>query len=83
MINKDLCNRRKLQKVLKFGGTSVKNASAMKNVAAILDNYSPPIIVVLSAISGTTDVSYPKRIYEKVWSGFIECFLKRIKNLFQ
>lgn len=42
-------------KILKFGGTSVRDAAAMKSVAAILDKYQLPIIVVLSATSGTTD----------------------------
>ena len=42
-------------KILKFGGTSVKNAEAMEKVAAILSGYAPPVIVVLSATGGTTD----------------------------
>ncbi|MBN2028943.1 lysine-sensitive aspartokinase 3 [bacterium] len=42
-------------KVLKFGGTSVKDAQAMKHVADILSHYPPVTIVVLSATAGTTD----------------------------
>lgn len=42
-------------KVLKFGGSSIKDAAAMKNVAAILEKYPPPVAVVLSAVSGATD----------------------------
>lgn len=42
-------------KVLKFGGTSVRDAAAMRKVAEILRSYSGPLVVVLSAVSGTTD----------------------------
>ncbi|MGB1294918.1 MAG: aspartate kinase [Flavobacteriales bacterium] len=42
--------------VLKFGGTSVGSPSAMKNVASILKSCQEQKIVVLSAISGTTNV---------------------------
>jgi aspartate kinase len=42
-------------KVLKFGGTSLKDADKMKDVVKILESYLEPIIVVLSATSGTTD----------------------------
>lgn len=42
-------------KVLKFGGTSVKDAQAMKHVADILSQYPPVTIAVLSATAGTTD----------------------------
>lgn len=42
-------------KILKFGGTSVKNAVAMKNVVEILSEYSENLLVVLSACSGITN----------------------------
>jgi aspartate kinase len=42
-------------KVLKFGGTSIKDANAMRHVAKILSDYPSPTIVVLSATAGTTD----------------------------
>lgn len=41
-------------KVLKFGGTSVGSAQRMKNVASLICNGEPKI-VVLSAMSGTTN----------------------------
>jgi aspartate kinase len=41
--------------VLKFGGTSVGNANNIKKVAQIIRSYNEPIIVVLSAVSGTTN----------------------------
>lgn len=41
-------------KVMKFGGTSVGSASRMKNVARLITDNNPKI-VVLSAMSGTTN----------------------------
>ncbi len=41
-------------KVLKFGGTSVGSASRMHNVSEIVSLHQP-VIVVLSAVSGTTN----------------------------
>jgi len=41
--------------VLKFGGTSVGNATNIKKVAAIVNTYQMPKIVVLSAVAGTTN----------------------------
>jgi len=41
-------------KVLKFGGTSVGSAERMKAVAGLINNDEPKIIV-LSALSGTTN----------------------------
>lgn len=42
-------------KVMKFGGTSLGDAARMKNVATIVCN-EEPVLVVLSAIAGTTDM---------------------------
>ena len=42
-------------KVLKFGGTSVGSAARMKDVAQLVLRENEPIIVVLSAMSGTTN----------------------------
>ncbi len=43
-------------KVFKFGGASVRNADAFKNVLYILNGYSEiPIVVVLSAMGKTTN----------------------------
>ena len=41
--------------VLKFGGTSVGNATNIKKVAEIVRSYNKPVTVVLSAVSGTTN----------------------------
>ncbi|MCU0432464.1 MAG: aspartate kinase [Bacteroidia bacterium] len=43
-------------KVFKFGGASVKDAAAVKNVAGILSTYSgEPLVVVVSAMGKTTN----------------------------
>lgn len=43
-------------KVFKFGGASVKDAGAVKNVASILSNYATqPLLVVVSAMGKTTN----------------------------
>lgn len=53
-------------RVLKFGGTSVGSAERMKNVAGLI-NDGVPKIVVLSAMSGTTNnlVEITKSFYQK------------------
>ncbi|MBO9618542.1 MAG: aspartate kinase [Niabella sp.] len=42
-------------KVMKFGGTSVGKPERMKHIASLLQNETEPAIVVLSALSGTTN----------------------------
>lgn len=42
-------------KVLKFGGTSVGSAERIHNVASLISSDNQPKIVVLSAMSGTTN----------------------------
>ena len=44
-------------KVFKFGGASVKDAQAVKNVATILSNYGTDdhVLVVVSAMGKTTN----------------------------
>ncbi len=43
-------------KVFKFGGASVKDASAIKNVASILERYKGnPIVIIISAMGKTTN----------------------------
>ena len=53
-------------KVLKFGGTSVGSAERIKNVARLINNGEPKI-VVLSAMSGTTNalVEISDYLYKK------------------
>ena len=42
-------------KVLKFGGTSVGSADRIQGVANLISSDNQPKIVVLSAMSGTTN----------------------------
>jgi aspartate kinase len=42
-------------KVFKFGGASVKDANAVKNIAVILGNYKDDLMVVISAMGKTTN----------------------------
>ena len=46
---------RQEMKVMKFGGTSVGSAERMRSVAELITGTCEPVIVVLSAMSGTTD----------------------------
>ena len=41
--------------VIKFGGSSVANASRIRNVAKIISSYQEPVAVVCSALGGVTD----------------------------
>ncbi len=42
-------------KVMKFGGTSVGKPERMHHIASLVTNQKEPVIVVLSALSGTTN----------------------------
>jgi aspartate kinase len=42
-------------KVFKFGGASVKDADAVKNIGVILKKYREPLVVVVSAMGKTTN----------------------------
>jgi len=65
-------------KVFKFGGASVKNGDAVRNVAQILKGYDNNLIVVISAMGKTTNLmeklvrAYFDKDIEKV-SIFEEC----------
>lgn len=54
-------------KILKFGGTSVGSAARMQSVAALIKKNTEPVIVVLSAMSGTTNnlVELSNNLYQK------------------
>lgn len=43
-------------KVLKFGGTSVGTVASLKNVKQIVENCATPVVVVVSALGGVTDL---------------------------
>ena len=42
-------------KVMKFGGTSVGRPERMKQVATLVTQQEEPVLVVLSALAGTTN----------------------------
>jgi len=54
-------------KVFKFGGASVKSADAVKNVANILNQYSENLVVVLSAMGKTTNLT--ERLVNAYYNG--------------
>ena len=43
-------------KVLKFGGTSVADAKSVKKVIEIISNQKGKSIIIVSALSGVTDL---------------------------
>lgn len=53
--------------VMKFGGTSVGSPERMKHVSSLITNSGEPVIVVLSAMSGTTNslVEISDYLYKK------------------
>ncbi|MHB8260753.1 MAG: aspartate kinase [Bacteroidia bacterium] len=78
-------------KVLKFGGTSVGSAERMKLVAALIKKTTEPVIVVLSAMSGTTNnlVELATNLYAKnhakaneLISSLENKYQQEIKNLY-
>lgn len=42
-------------KVMKFGGTSVGSPERMQHVSSLITSSGEPVLVVLSAMSGTTN----------------------------
>lgn len=54
-------------KVMKFGGTSVGSPERMKDVASLITRSGEPVLVVLSAMSGTTNslVEISDYLYKK------------------
>ncbi|NOU18380.1 MAG: aspartate kinase [Bacteroidales bacterium] len=65
-------------KVLKFGGTSVGNARRIRNLAQIIPT-NEPIVVVLSAMSGTTNSLI--EIVDEATKGKTEKAIELLKNL--
>ena len=41
--------------IWKFGGASVVDAAAMRNVVALIKGHSGPLVVVVSALGGVTE----------------------------
>jgi aspartokinase/homoserine dehydrogenase 1 len=57
ILNTYFCGKNRRQmRVLKFGGTSVGSAESILNVKKIVENGDKPVIVVVSALGGVTDM---------------------------
>ena len=54
-------------KIFKFGGASVKDADAVKNLHSILKRYDEPLVIVISAMGKTTNAM--EEIVEACWEG--------------
>lgn len=68
-------------KVFKFGGASVKDASSVKNLAAILMNYNENLVVVVSAMGKTTNAM--ERLLKAYLEGKKEDILKEYNTLYE
>jgi aspartate kinase len=68
-------------KVMKFGGTSVGRPERMHHIAGLLQGQDEPAIVVLSALSGTTNALVA--ISDEIGKGDRETARKLIKKLEQ
>ncbi len=68
-------------KVLKFGGTSVGKPERMRQVADIVLNEKQPLIVVLSALSGTTNALVS--IGQHIQDGNPDQAKKEVKQLYE
>ncbi len=60
-------------KVLKFGGTSVANSKSIKKVIEIISKQKSKSIIVVSALSGVTDllldaINSSKKIKSHLWN---------------
>jgi len=62
--------------VFKFGGASVKNADAVKNIASILESYHEPTVVVVSAMGKTTNA------FERLIEAYVLSDIDRITEEF-
>lgn len=78
-------------KVMKFGGTSVGSPERMKSVASLITSIGEPVVVVLSAMSGTTNslVEISDYLYKKnpegandVINRLERTYLKHVDNLY-
>ena len=54
-------------KVYKFGGASIRNAGAVRNMAEIIGQESSPLVIVVSAMGKTTNAL--EEILEKARNG--------------
>lgn len=67
-------------KVFKFGGASVKNAEAVKNVGKVIQLFNDDLVVVISAMDKTTNAL--EKVVESYMKKDGECFkwLDEVKN---
>ena len=76
-------------KVLKFGGTSVANAENIKKVIQIVKNNNQKLVVVVSALGGTTDIlieagklaQTKNTDYQKILKQIEDRHLELVRNL--
>ena len=61
-------------KVFKFGGASVKDAKAIRNMVSIVQSYDGPLFIVVSAIGKTTNA------LEKLWTAYIHREQEEVKQ---
>src|SRR5215471_15867699 len=66
-------------KVMKFGGTSVGTPQRMNQVLALINQADTPTIVVLSALSGTTNALV--HISESIAEGYRDVAKRKIDEL--
>ena len=63
-------------KVFKFGGASVKDAEAIRNMVSIVQSYDGPLFIIVSAIGKTTNAM------EKLWTAYVQRDQEDVKKLF-
>ena len=68
-------------KVLKFGGTSVGTVESLRNVKAIVESCTEPVIVVVSALGGITDqLINTARLAAKGDIGYLESYARIVER---
>jgi aspartate kinase len=79
-------------KIFKFGGASVKDAAAVKNVGSIINNYKGDdhLVVIVSAMGKTTNalevlvkLGFNKQEFETEWKQLFDFHLHIINELFE
>ena len=68
-------------KVLKFGGSSLKNAKDFKNVAKIIKKEEDRPIVILSGVCGVTDTIQKYLTYKKLDEIAIQGLIQHLRRL--
>ena len=70
-------------KVMKFGGTSVGSPERMKHVSSLITSSGEPVLVVLSAMSGTTNslIEISDYLYKKNPEGANDV-INRLENIY-